>query len=72
MFLIHFPLYDTQNLGSLIRTAAFFGAEVVVAEHGSAPLAAAASKASSGVLEVKDIYATPSLANFLMLSRVRC
>ena len=43
---------DPQNLGAICRTAAFLGAAgMILPKHHSAPLSAAASKASAGALE---------------------
>ena len=56
---------DPQNLGSLCRTARFLGASVIVSAKNSAPLSAAASKASAGAIEEAPVYAVPNLPRAL-------
>ncbi|KAI8339185.1 Alpha/beta knot methyltransferase [Chlamydoabsidia padenii] len=61
---------DPQNLGSIIRTAHFFGVDgLLVCSKNSAPLSAAVSKVSSGAMEIMDIYTTQHLVKFLQASR---
>ena len=57
---------DPQNLGSIARSALFFGvsALIVLSQH-SAPLSAAASKASAGALEELPVAVVPNLAQAL-------
>ncbi|KAI8379160.1 Alpha/beta knot methyltransferase [Radiomyces spectabilis] len=62
-------LQDPQNLGSILRTAHFFGVDgVLLCSKNSAPLSPAVSKVSSGAMEVMDIYSTSSLVRFLKSS----
>ncbi|KAG2208552.1 RNA methyltransferase, TrmH family, group 3 [Mucor mucedo] len=57
---------DPQNLGSILRTAHFFGVDgVLLCSKNSAPLSPAVSKVSSGAIEMMDIYSTPNLVKFL-------
>ncbi|KAI9323459.1 Alpha/beta knot methyltransferase [Dichotomocladium elegans] len=57
---------DPQNLGSILRTAHFFGVDgVVLCSKNSAPLTPTVSKVSAGAMEVMDIYSTHSMVNFL-------
>jgi len=58
-------IVDPQNLGSLCRTARFLGASVLVSAKNSAPLSAAASKASAGAIEEAPVYAVPNLPRAL-------
>ncbi|KAI8097478.1 RNA methyltransferase, TrmH family, group 3, partial [Halteromyces radiatus] len=61
---------DPQNLGSIIRTAHFFGVDgLLVCSKNSAPLSAAVSKVSSGAMEIMDVYTTQYLVKFLEASR---
>ncbi|ORZ21460.1 Alpha/beta knot methyltransferase [Absidia repens] len=61
---------DPQNLGSIIRTAHFFGVDgLLVCSKNSAPLSAAVSKVSSGAMEIMDVYTTQHLVKFLETSR---
>jgi len=60
---------DPQNLGSLARTARFLGAAVMVSARNSAPLSAAASKASAGALEEAPVYAVANLPKALEEAR---
>ncbi|EXX61300.1 uncharacterized protein OCT59_006588 [Rhizophagus irregularis] len=60
---------DPQNLGAIIRSAYFFGVNgLVLCSKNSAPLSAFTSKASSGALELMDVYDVDNLANFLNCS----
>ncbi|KAJ3000300.1 Ribose methyltransferase [Globomyces sp. JEL0801] len=69
-----FPLWldrvvDPQNLGAIIRTAYFFGVDgVVITDKESAPLNPTVSKASSGAMEVMDIFKTSSISKFIQES----
>lgn len=57
---------DPQNLGGLVRTSAFLGADAVFLHRSrSAPLSAAASKASAGALEYFPVVEGPNLARAL-------
>ncbi|GAA5796355.1 hypothetical protein HPULCUR_001725 [Helicostylum pulchrum] len=57
---------DPQNLGSILRTAYFFGVDgVLLCSKNSAPLSPAVSKVSSGAIEMMDIYSSPNLVKFL-------
>ncbi|GAN05412.1 RNA methyltransferase, TrmH family [Mucor ambiguus] len=57
---------DPQNLGSIMRTAYFFGVDgVLLCSKNSAPLSPAVSKVSSGAIEMMDIYSTPNLVKLL-------
>lgn len=57
---------DPQNLGSIARSALFFGAAgLLVLRRRSAPLSPAASKASAGALERLPIAELPNLAEAL-------
>ena len=58
-------IVDPQNLGSLCRTSRFLGASVLVSAKNSAPLSAAASKASAGAIEEAPVYAVPNLPRAL-------
>lgn len=60
---------DPQNLGSILRTAHFFGIDgVLVCSKNSASLSPTVSKVSSGAIEVMDIYSTSNLTKFLKSS----
>ncbi|KAI8825785.1 Alpha/beta knot methyltransferase [Fimicolochytrium jonesii] len=71
-----FPLWlaldqvmDPQNLGGILRSAHFFGVDgVILTEHESASFTPTVSKASSGAMEVMELYVTPSLPKFLETS----
>lgn len=57
---------DPQNLGSMVRSAAFLGAQgLITSEAHSSPLSPAASKASAGTLEFFPIIVVPNLAQAL-------
>ncbi|KAF7725623.1 hypothetical protein EC973_009502, partial [Apophysomyces ossiformis] len=59
-------IQDPQNLGSILRTAHFFGVDgVVLSSKNSAPLSSAVAKVSAGAVEFIDIYSTSNLVKFL-------
>ncbi|KAI8068589.1 Alpha/beta knot methyltransferase [Gongronella butleri] len=61
---------DPQNLGSIIRTAHFFGVDgLIMCSKNSAPLSPTVSKVSAGAMETMDIYSTLKLDRFLHESR---
>lgn len=63
-------MWDPQNFGALLRTSYFLGIDkVVVSAKNSAPLSAAVSKASSGAMEVMDVFSTDNMMKFLDLSK---
>ncbi|KAL5226687.1 hypothetical protein ABZP36_014952 [Zizania latifolia] len=60
---------DPQNLGAIIRSAYFFGAEgVVLCAKNSAPLSGVVSKASAGSLELIELLSCRNMMQFLSLS----
>jgi 21S rRNA (GM2251-2'-O)-methyltransferase len=60
---------DPQNLGALLRSACFLGAQgVVVCTKNSAALSPVVSKASAGALEIGNLYETNNMPRFLSLS----
>jgi len=57
---------DPQNLGGIARSAAYFGAAgLLMTRAHSAPLSAAASKASAGALEILPVARVGNLAQSL-------
>ena len=61
---------DPQNVGALLRSAAFLGARgVVVCARNSAPLTPVVSRASSGTAEIVEVTATDSMPRFLRRAR---
>ena len=61
---------DPQNLGAVIRTAFFLGADgVLLCSKNSAPLSGVVSKASSGALEKMTVYSCRSLPTTLVDAR---
>jgi 21S rRNA (GM2251-2'-O)-methyltransferase len=57
---------DPQNLGSILRSAFFFGIdEVILCSKNSSPLNSVVSKASAGALEVMTIRSSSNLMRFL-------
>lgn len=60
---------DPQNLGAIIRSAYFFGAEgVVLCAKNSAPLSGVVSKASAGSLELMELRSCKNMMQFLVNS----
>ncbi|NXW55262.1 MRM1 methyltransferase, partial [Eurystomus gularis] len=59
-------IQDPMNLGAVLRSAYFLGVDrVVTSQRNSCPLTPTVSKASSGAVEVFDIYSTDDLQSFL-------
>ena len=57
---------DPQNMGSILRSAYFFGVDfIVVPNHSTAKLGPVANKASAGALDLIDIYQTGSSLKFI-------
>lgn len=60
-------MWDPQNVGALLRSSYFLGVDkIVVSAKNSAPLSPVVSKASSGSLELMDIYSTENMMRFWM------
>eukprot|EP00271_Cylindrocystis_brebissonii_P020072 TRINITY_DN6495_c0_g2_i1.p1 TRINITY_DN6495_c0_g2~~TRINITY_DN6495_c0_g2_i1.p1 ORF type:complete len:1881 (+),score=352.69 TRINITY_DN6495_c0_g2_i1:121-5763(+) len=60
---------DPQNLGAILRSSHFLGAEgVVVCTKNSAPLSAVVGKASSGAMETMEIRSCRNMSRFLQRS----
>ncbi|AGO12979.1 AaceriADL269Wp [[Ashbya] aceris (nom. inval.)] len=61
---------DPHNVGAILRSAYFLGADFVAVSHrNSAPLSPAVSKTSSGALEVLPIYSVDKPLQFFERSR---
>ncbi|KFP24285.1 hypothetical protein N325_08427, partial [Colius striatus] len=59
-------IQDPMNLGAVLRSAYFLGVDrVVTTQSNSCPLTPTVSKASSGAMEVFDVYSTDDLQSFL-------
>ncbi|NXY46508.1 MRM1 methyltransferase, partial [Ceuthmochares aereus] len=59
-------IQDPMNLGALLRSAYFLGVDrVVTSQRNSCPLTPTVSKASSGAMEVFDVYGTDDFRSFL-------
>ncbi|XP_010179360.1 PREDICTED: rRNA methyltransferase 1, mitochondrial, partial [Mesitornis unicolor] len=66
IWLVLEQIQDPMNLGALLRSAYFLGVDRVVAsQRNSCPLTPTVSKASSGAMEVFDVYSTDDLRSFL-------
>ncbi|XP_072971209.1 uncharacterized protein [Typha angustifolia] len=60
---------DPQNLGAIVRSAYFFGADgVVLCAKNSAPLSGVVSKASAGSLELIELRSCKNMMQFLSSS----
>jgi 21S rRNA (GM2251-2'-O)-methyltransferase len=61
---------DPMNLGAILRCAYYFGVErVMVAAKNSCSLTPTVSKASSGAMELMDVYSLRNLPKFLHVAR---
>lgn len=59
-------VWDPQNFGALLRTSHYLGCDkIITCAKNSAPLSPTVSKASSGAMEVIDVYSTVNLMKFL-------
>lgn len=57
---------DPQNMGSVLRSAFFFGIDgVILPDHSTAKLGPIAFKASAGALDLIDLYQTESSLKFI-------
>ncbi|KAM6402877.1 rRNA methyltransferase 1, mitochondrial [Rhynochetos jubatus] len=66
IWLVLEQIQDPMNLGALLRSAYFLGVDrVVTSQKNSCPLTPTVSKASSGAMEVFDVYSTDDLRSFL-------
>ncbi|XP_051850042.1 rRNA methyltransferase 1, mitochondrial [Antechinus flavipes] len=66
LWLILDEIQDPRNLGAVLRTAHFLGVDkVITSQINSCPLTPVVSKASAGVMEVMDIFATDDLPGLL-------
>ncbi|XP_043858011.1 rRNA methyltransferase 1, mitochondrial isoform X2 [Dromiciops gliroides] len=66
LWLILDEIQDPRNLGALLRTAHFLGVDkVITSKRNSCPLTPVVSKASAGVMEVMDVFATDDLPGLL-------
>ncbi|XP_072503042.1 rRNA methyltransferase 1, mitochondrial [Notamacropus eugenii] len=66
LWLILEEIQDPRNLGAVLRTAHFLGVDkVITSQTHSCPLTPVVSKASAGVMEVMDVFATDDLPGLL-------
>ncbi|XP_031822404.1 rRNA methyltransferase 1, mitochondrial isoform X2 [Sarcophilus harrisii] len=66
LWLVLEEIQDPRNLGAVLRTAHFLGVDKVITSHtNSCPLTPVVSKASAGVMEVMDVFATDDLPGLL-------
>lgn len=57
---------DPMNFGAVLRSSYFFGVDkVITCTENSCPLSPVVSKASSGVMEIYDVYAAMDMLAFL-------
>ncbi|XP_020642612.3 rRNA methyltransferase 1, mitochondrial [Pogona vitticeps] len=66
LWLVLERILDPMNLGAILRSAHFLGVDrIVMSQKNSCPLTPVVSKASSGAMEVLDVFATDDLQSFL-------
>ncbi|XP_058020140.1 rRNA methyltransferase 1, mitochondrial isoform X1 [Ahaetulla prasina] len=59
-------IHDPMNLGAVLRTAHFLGVDgIVMSERNSCSLTPVVSKASSGIMEVFDVFSTDDVQDLL-------
>ncbi|EKX45738.1 hypothetical protein GUITHDRAFT_86895 [Guillardia theta CCMP2712] len=70
LWLVLDEVMDPQNLGALLRSAYFLGADgVIVCSKNSAGLTPSVSKASAGAMELYQVYSVSNLMQFLNWSK---
>ncbi|XP_017553097.2 rRNA methyltransferase 1, mitochondrial [Pygocentrus nattereri] len=68
LWLVLDGVQDPMNLGSILRTAYFLGVDRVASSiRNSCPLTPVVSKASSGVMELMDVYGYSNLADVVKM-----
>ncbi|XP_028287368.1 rRNA methyltransferase 1, mitochondrial [Parambassis ranga] len=68
LWLVLERIQDPMNLGAILRTAYFLGVDMVISSlRHSCPLSPVVSKASSGVMEVIEVYGCEKLNDMLRL-----
>ncbi|CAG00639.1 unnamed protein product, partial [Tetraodon nigroviridis] len=68
LWLVLEEIQDPMNLGAILRSAYFLGVDRVASSvHRSCPLSPVVSKASSGVMEVMEVYGYESLEDMLRM-----
>lgn len=68
LWLILEEIQDPMNLGAILRSAYFLGVDRVASSlHRSCPLSPVVSKASSGVMEVMEVFGYESLEDMLRI-----
>lgn len=68
LWLVLEEIQDPMNLGAILRSAYFLGVDRVASSlHRSCPLSPVVSKASSGVMEVMEVYGYESLEDMLRI-----
>ncbi|XP_034608572.1 rRNA methyltransferase 1, mitochondrial isoform X1 [Trachemys scripta elegans] len=66
IWLVLEQIQDPMNLGAMLRSAYYLGVDrVVTSQKDSCPLTPTVSKASSGTMEVLEVYSTDNLQRFL-------
>lgn len=72
LWLVLEEIQDPMNLGAILRSAYFLGVDRVASSlHRSCPLSPVVSKASSGVMEVMEVYGYESLEDMLKIKVVQ-
>lgn len=72
LWLVLEEIQDPMNLGAILRSAYFLGVDRVASSlHRSCPLSPVVSKASSGVMEVMEVYGYESLQDMLRIKAAR-
>ncbi|CAL1265324.1 unnamed protein product [Larinioides sclopetarius] len=72
VWLILNEILDPMNVGAVIRSAQYFGVDkLFVVKGSSCKLSPTVSKASSGALEVMDIYQIEKLEHFLQVKKTQ-
>ncbi|XP_072312744.1 rRNA methyltransferase 1, mitochondrial [Eucyclogobius newberryi] len=72
LWLVLESVQDPMNLGAILRSAYFLGVDRVVSSISqSCPLSPVVSKASSGVMEVMEVYGCKNLGELLHLKKAQ-
>uniref|UniRef100_H3BDX7 rRNA methyltransferase 1, mitochondrial n=1 Tax=Latimeria chalumnae TaxID=7897 RepID=H3BDX7_LATCH len=66
LWLVLEGIQDPMNMGAILRSAYFLGADqVVISQRNSCSLSPVVSKASAGTMEISDVYGSHNLVDML-------
>nr|XP_014342763.1 PREDICTED: rRNA methyltransferase 1, mitochondrial [Latimeria chalumnae] len=73
LWLVLEGIQDPMNMGAILRSAYFLGADqVVISQRNSCSLSPVVSKASAGTMEISDVYGSHNLVDMLKVQVTHC